>query len=127
MAAPGITRKVADAIVAAFADKPMKLDVRYQNLAAAKAEDRVVVGVIQAFGLPIVAIGMIGLVSAMTTTVLERTKEIGILRAIGLSDEDMGRWHARFERDAPAAHHAFLRWLGIEEEEALAIRARSRA
>ncbi len=80
---PEVVDEVADAIVAAFADNPMKLDVRYQNLAAAKAEDRVVVGVIQAFGLPIVAIGMIGLVSAMTTTVLERTKEIGILRAIG--------------------------------------------
>jgi ABC-type antimicrobial peptide transport system permease subunit len=61
----------------------VEVDIHYQALATARAEDRVVVGVIQMLGLPIVAIGMIGLVSAMTTTVLERTREIGVLRVVG--------------------------------------------
>jgi putative ABC transport system permease protein len=80
-----VVDEVADGIAAAFAgaDNPMSLDIQYQHLAVAQAEDRIVVGVIQMLGLPIVAIGMIGLVSAMTTTVLERTREIGILRAVG--------------------------------------------
>jgi putative ABC transport system permease protein len=80
-----VVDRVADDILAAFAgaDNPMSLDIQYQDLAVAQAEDRIVVGVIQMLGLPIVAIGMIGLVSAMATTVLERTREIGILRAVG--------------------------------------------
>ena len=82
---PEVVDRVADDILAAFAatENPVTVDIHYQEMAAAQAEDRIVVGVIQMLGLPIVAIGMIGLVSAMTTTVLERTREIGILRAIG--------------------------------------------
>ncbi len=77
--------RVASDIQATFvaAGNPVIVDIQYRDLAAAQAEDRIVVGVIQVLGLPIVAIGMIGLVSAMTTTVLERTREIGVLRAIG--------------------------------------------
>jgi ABC-type antimicrobial peptide transport system permease subunit len=101
-----VVDEVADAIATAFADNPMKLDARYRTLAVAAAEDRVVVGVIQAFSLPIVAIGMIGLVSAMTTTVLERTKEIGILRAVGAR-----RRHIRRVFRTEGATLAVLGWL----------------
>lgn len=101
-----VVDEVADAIATAFADNPVKLDVRYQTLAVAAAEDRVVVGVIQAFSLPIVAIGMIGLVSAMTTTVLERTREIGILRAVGAR-----RRHIRRIFRTEGATLAVLGWL----------------
>lgn len=82
---PEVVDRVAADILSVFAaaENPVTVDVHYQEMAASAAEDRVVVGVIQMLGLPIVAIGMIGLVSAMTTTVLERTREIGILRVVG--------------------------------------------
>lgn len=82
---PAVVDRVAADVQEAFsaAGSPVEVDLHYRELAIARAEDRVVVGVIQMLGLPIVAIGMIGLMSAMTTTVLERTREIGILRAVG--------------------------------------------
>jgi putative ABC transport system permease protein len=58
---------------------------REQNL----AENRLVVTVVMAMGLPVVAIGMIGLVSAMTSNVLDRTREIGVLRSIGARRRDL--------------------------------------
>jgi DNA-binding transcriptional MerR regulator len=54
---------------------------------------------------------------------IDRETWVQVLRSVGMSQEDMDRWHAEFERNAPQGHHSFLRWLGIPEEEALAIRA----
>ncbi len=42
-------------------------------------------------GFLIVAISMIGLVSAITMNVLERTREIGILRCLGARGRDIRR------------------------------------
>jgi putative ABC transport system permease protein len=47
------------------------------------AANRILTGTITVLGLLIVAISMIGLVSAITMSVLERTREIGILRCVG--------------------------------------------
>ena len=58
---------------------------REQNV----AENRLIVTVVMAMGLPVVAIGMIGLVSAMASNVLDRTREIGILRSIGARRRDL--------------------------------------
>jgi putative ABC transport system permease protein len=69
----------------------VEVDIQHENLAAARAEDRIVVGVIQMLGLPIVLIGMIGLLGTMSTSVIERTREIGILRAIGASARHVRR------------------------------------
>jgi DNA-binding transcriptional MerR regulator len=60
------------------------------------------------------------------TGALDKNTWVGILRSSGMVQEDTQRWHAEFERNAPEAHHSFLRWLGISEEEALEIRAGSR-
>jgi DNA-binding transcriptional MerR regulator len=50
---------------------------------------------------------------------------IEMLRAAGMDEAAMERWHSEFERRAPEAHHQFLLALGISEDEALFIRKRS--
>lgn len=50
-----------------------------------------------------------------------------LLVASGFTEEDMERWHAEFERTDPEKHERFLRFLGIENEEARAIREAARA
>ena len=47
---------------------------------------------------------------------------VSILRASGLSDDDMKRWHSEFERMAPEAHQDFMESLDIPEKEIRAIR-----
>jgi DNA-binding transcriptional MerR regulator len=51
---------------------------------------------------------------------------VEMLRAAGMDEEAMSKWHSEFERRAPEAHHQFLLALGISEDEALFIRTRSR-
>jgi len=51
---------------------------------------------------------------------------VEMLRAAGMDDAAMKRWHTEFERRAPEAHHQFLLALGVSEDEALFIRARAR-
>lgn len=52
---------------------------------------------------------------------------VAMLRAAGMDDRAMARWHTEFERRAPEAHHAFLLSLGITDHEALLIRRWSAA
>ena len=59
--------------------------------------------------------------------VMDKESWTEILRATGMSDADMWRWHQEFERLAPAAHQEFLESLGIDSEEVGSIRARSRS
>ena len=47
---------------------------------------------------------------------------VAMLRAAGMDQDAMQRWHTEFERRAPEAHHRFLISLGIGENEALLIR-----
>ncbi|MDH3605439.1 MAG: FtsX-like permease family protein [Acidimicrobiia bacterium] len=63
--------------------------LRYIGRNENAAENRLVVTVIMGMGLPIVAIGMIGLVNSMTSNILDRTREIGILRSIGARRRDL--------------------------------------
>ncbi|NNC93697.1 MAG: FtsX-like permease family protein [Acidimicrobiia bacterium] len=63
--------------------------LRYIDRNANAAENRLVVTVIMAMGLPIVAIGMIGLVNSTTSNILDRTREVGILRTIGARGRDV--------------------------------------
>ncbi|MEN6623714.1 MAG: MerR family transcriptional regulator [Smithella sp.] len=50
---------------------------------------------------------------------------IEMLRAAGMDEKAMSKWHNEFESRAPEAHYQFLLSLGISEEEALLIRKRS--
>ena len=63
--------------------------LRYVDRERNLAENRLIVTVVMGMGLPVVAIGMIGLVSAMTSNVLDRTREIGVLRSIGARRRDL--------------------------------------
>lgn len=47
---------------------------------------------------------------------------VELLRKAGFDDNDMHRWHAEFEADAPETHAAFLRSLGLSEKEIAKIR-----
>lgn len=68
-----------------------RADLRYLEREADRREDRTIITIIFTLGIPVVAMGMIGLVSAMTTNILERTREIGILRSIGARARDIRR------------------------------------
>ena len=63
------------------------------------------------------------LTSSGGTATIDKRMWADMLRAAGMDEEAMCRWHAEFERNVPQGHHSFLRWLGIPEKEALAIRA----
>jgi DNA-binding transcriptional MerR regulator len=51
---------------------------------------------------------------------------IEMLRAAGMDQNAMDRWHAEFERRAPDGHNEFLLSLGIPEDEVAQIRRFSR-
>jgi MerR family transcriptional regulator, thiopeptide resistance regulator len=51
---------------------------------------------------------------------------VEMLRAAGMDQQAMNRWHSEFERRAPEAHNEFLGSLGIPQEEVVRIRRWSR-
>jgi len=51
---------------------------------------------------------------------------VAILRATGLDEAAMHRWHIEFERMAPDAHQDFLESLGLSKAEITRIRQWSR-
>jgi putative ABC transport system permease protein len=70
---------------------PVATEIRYVEKEANLASNRTLVSVLAVMGVPIVAIGLIGLVNMMTMNVIERTREVGILRCIGASSRDITR------------------------------------
>ena len=60
------------------------------------------------------------------TRSLDKAAWVAILRASGMDEAEMTRWHVEFERLAPAAHQDFLESLGIGDEEIARIRGWSR-
>ncbi|MGE4503707.1 MAG: MerR family transcriptional regulator [Desulfovibrionaceae bacterium] len=58
---------------------------------------------------------------------LDRRAWTGMLRASGLTDEEVARWHAAFEARSPEEHQRFLGLLRMPEEDIRAIRRWSRA
>ena len=51
---------------------------------------------------------------------------IAVMRAAGLSENDMDKWHREFEAFSPQLHQEFLEGLGIPTLEIVKIRERSR-
>ena len=66
-------------------------EIVYVKLANEIASYRTVTTTLAVVGLLVVAIGMAGLANALTMSVLERTREIGILRSIGARARDIRR------------------------------------
>ena len=66
-------------------------EIKYVKLANEIAKYRTLTTTIAVLGFLIVAISMAGLANALTTSVLERTREIGILRSIGARARDIRR------------------------------------
>jgi DNA-binding transcriptional MerR regulator len=58
---------------------------------------------------------------------LDKDAWVAILRAAGMDDADMRRWHVEFERQSPEAHQDFLESLGIDHSEIDRIRDWSRS
>lgn len=69
----------------------MNTQVEYVGAADNVAANRAITTLITVLGLLIVAISLVGLVNTITMTVLERTREIGILRCIGSRARDVRR------------------------------------
>jgi DNA-binding transcriptional MerR regulator len=57
---------------------------------------------------------------------LSKEKWTKVMRDSGFTDDDMRRWHAQFEKDAPEDHDEFLRFLRIPDDEVKTIREWSR-
>ena len=60
------------------------------------------------------------------TRAINKSRWTAILRAAGLDDAAMHRWHAEFERMAPQAHQDFLESLGLPKAHVTRIRRWSR-
>jgi hypothetical protein len=59
-------------------------------------------------------------------SVINKERWVEIMRAAGLSEQDMTSWHAQFEKMEPEAHQEFLESLGIESSEIKKIREHGR-
>jgi DNA-binding transcriptional MerR regulator len=57
---------------------------------------------------------------------IDKERWVAILRAAGLNDAAMHRWHVEFERMAPKAHQDFLESLGLPLVEVRRVRRWSR-
>ena len=65
--------------------------------------------------------------SVWRTEMVTKDKLVSIMRASGLTEENMQRFHAEFERSAPQEHQEFLEFLKIPADEIKKIREASRA
>lgn len=75
----------------AAAGYPVGTEIHHVEKAANVESNRVIVVVLAAMAVPIVLIGMVGLLNAMTMNVIDRTRDIGVLRSIGASARDVAR------------------------------------
>lgn len=75
----------------AAAGYPVGTEIHHVEKAANVESNRVIVAVLAVVAVPIVLIGMIGLLNAMTMNVIDRTRDVGVLRSIGASSRNVSR------------------------------------
>ena len=83
------TSRIEDTLTAHGYD--VGTEIKYVRLADEIASYRVVTTTIAVIGLLVVAISMVGLANTLTMSVFERTREVGIMRAIGARGRDIRR------------------------------------
>jgi putative ABC transport system permease protein len=84
-----ITARVEDALAAS--GNPATTQERYVQKRDAIAGNAGLTMSVTVLGLLIVAISLVGLVNAITMSVIERTREIGMLRCVGARAKDVRR------------------------------------
>jgi putative ABC transport system permease protein len=70
---------------------PSNSQVMYAGRATDQATASSMLVIVEGIGLLIVAISMLGLVNAITMSIIERTREIGVLRSLGARGRDLRR------------------------------------
>jgi putative ABC transport system permease protein len=70
---------------------PSTSQVTYAGRATDQAAASSMLVIVEGIGLLIVAISMLGLVNAITMSIIERTREIGVLRSLGARGRDLRR------------------------------------
>lgn len=85
---------------------PADVEARHIERDASETQNRTIIAILLILGIPVIAIGMIGLVNTMVMNVIERRREIGILRALGARAR-----HIRRMVRSEALAVAFVGWL----------------
>jgi hypothetical protein len=57
---------------------------------------------------------------------MTKEKWVKVFEATGLSEDDMNRWHVKFEELEPDGHQEFLEFIQIPADDIAKIRERSR-
>jgi putative ABC transport system permease protein len=83
------TTRLEDALVAH--GYSVSTQIRYVTERQVEAQNSEFTTIITVLGFLVVGISLIGLINAMTANILERTREIGVLRCIGARNHDIRR------------------------------------
>lgn len=68
-----------------------RFQIMYSGRANDQAQAHTTLFIVECIGLLIVAISMLGLINAITINIIERTREIGVLRSLGARKRDVRR------------------------------------
>lgn len=68
-----------------------RFQIMYSGRANDQAQAHTTLFIVESIGLLIVAISMLGLINAITMNIIERTREIGVLRSLGARARDVRR------------------------------------